>query len=356
MTKGKEKIVLTAKVDVSKASLYQFHNRLFALSPLVNNLFDISDKLNPMLLSSFCLSGDSNASSNTFLGLTNNKGYFSIGYCGIQVVDFLNENNPVNLGVINDILIGAKWKFLSDNYLITNIKTPVIYQIGLLSSFSIVYKFNHEIVDFILVNNHLICATLIDGIKVYDLSKPSSPCLVFSLNVNAVSLYAKDSKYVLAEGADSNIYFLDVSNVENIAITTKIKIPGPITANSLICKEDILFIRFMRKTVGDTTMAFNLSNIQFPKVIFDFKSQNMPLYTANDKLLVFIGIKDWDGVSPISSYTTSLYRIFSIESDEIRHIGDIELEGIWFSSVTLSENIVYIARPNEIQIYSVNDK
>jgi hypothetical protein len=353
MSKGTEKVIETVRLNIAKASLYQFDNRLLAMSPLVNQLYDISQNNNPLLLSSFNLSTDINRYSSTFLGLINKKGYFSIGY-NIQVIDFINEREPVHIGIINDVLIGGRWEFFSDQYLITNIKTPVIYQIDLPSHMSVVYEFRHDISDFVLANNILICATLVDGIKVYDISQPSCPLLISSLSINAVKLEMKNSKYIFAEGADDIIYIIDVSNAAHVTITTKIEIRGTIASNSLLCKEDLLFVRFKRKTTGDTMQAFNMSNIIKPQKIFEFNGPNTPLYTANNNLLIFMGIKNWDGISPISNYTTSLYKIFRIGSDTIRHLDDIEIEGIWFSSITLSDNTLYIARQDDIIVYKVD--
>jgi hypothetical protein len=79
----------------------------------------------------------------------------------------------------------------------------------------------------------------------------------------------------------------------------------------------------------------------------------MPLYTANENLLVFMGIKDWDGVSAISNYTSSFYKVFNVQSDTVTHVDDIELDGVWFSSIALLDTIIYIARSDGIYIYEV---
>lgn len=347
-------VVLIAKLDISQAMLNRFGNKLFAMSSSDNILFDIHDKLNPTCVSRFNLVKSKVSYSSSLLGIVNNKAFFSIGYNSIQVVDFSNESEPVDIGCLNDILIGGKWLFLSENYIITNTKTPVIYQINSSLHMSVVYKFEYEIYDFVLINNILICATLIDGIKVYDLSCPSSPALISSLRLNAARLVAKDSKYILAEGLDDNIYTIDVSDSTHITIAAKMKIPGSIASNSLLCRDNLLFVRFKRRTTGDTTLAFNLSDIINPKLIFEFSSPNTPLYTADNNLLVFMGIKDWDGISPPSNCTTSLYKVFKIESDTVQHLSDLEMEGIWFSSIALFDNVIYIARPDAILVYRVD--
>jgi hypothetical protein len=351
MFKNRAEIKLVNKMNVPKARLYLFDSYLILMCPQENYLYDISDKAKPQLLNEFSLSKDKDDYANIFLGFKNNKAYFNIGYSGVEVIDFQDVNKPTSLGRMSDLLIGGRWEFFGDKYLITNPKIPVIYDLASLTDPKTLCKFDIEMLDFVIIQKYLICATLNSDIKIYDISQPSSPRQVSSYGINVVKLVAKDSKLVFAEGRDDIVYVLDISDPAHITIITKIEIPGPIATNSLICKDDFLFIRFMRKMVGDATYAFDIRNIIKPQRIFSYKSTGIPLYTANDKLLVFMGIKGWDGIQPLANYTTSNYKFFSVKSDKVAHIGDIEHEGIWFSSIVATENIVYIARAEGIYVY-----
>lgn len=338
-------------MNVPSARLYTTDSHLISVCPQGNYLYNISDRAKPHLLSEFFLSKDKNDHANILMGYVNKKAYFNIGYSGVEVIDFQDENKPVRLGRMSDLLVGGRWEFYADQYLITNPKISVIYDISSLTAPKTIYKFDEEIIDFVLTQNYLMCALLNGGIKMFDITHPSSPRQISSFNINAVKLVAKDSKIVIAEGTDNVIYALDISDPANITIITKIEIPGPIATNSLIGKDDFLFIRFMRKMAGDTTYAYNLSNVKKPRKIFQFESSGMPLYTANEKLLVFMGIKGWDGVQPISNYTKSFYKIFRVRAEKVAHIDDIELDGVWFSSIALLDTTIYIARSDGIYIY-----
>lgn len=326
---------------------------MFALSPDINGLFDISDKLNPVCLSQFHLAKDEGGYSSSILGLVNDKAFFSIGYSGIQVIDFSDEHSPKDLGMSSGTLIGGKWAFIADNYLITNLSQPVIYNITLPASFEIIFEFTHQIADFILLNNNLVCATLDDGIKIYDLSQPSRPILISSFGLNVVKFVQLQFENVVAEGVDGTVYFLDLVDMKDIKIITKIKVPGPIAANSILCEANHIFLRFMKKTAGDMTWGFNIVQKKSPKKVFEHFTPNTPLYVTNDNLLLFMGIKDWDGISQVNHLTKSLYKIFAIKGDTIEFIQDIELEGVWFGSVLLLENTIYVSRPDEVLIYKV---
>lgn len=341
------------KINVPKAILYISENNLFALTPQENYWFDITNKRSPQLISNFSLNRADYI--NSLVGVVNKKGYFSIGYSGLEVVDFQNEKNPQSLGFIKDIGIGSKTKFYESQYLITNLKKPTVYRITSPTEFSEVFQFSDGMFDFLILKNYLCAMLLNEGIRIYDIVEPTYPRLVFSLNINIVKLLTNNSGTILVQGADDAIYVLDVSNLPNITIIAKIKIPGPIAADSLICKDDFLFVRFMRKMVGDTTWAFNIRNPKKPKKLLSFNSKGMPLYTANDKVLVFMGIKDWDGVSAISKYTTSFYKVFRVRRDKVTHIDDIELDGVWFSSILLLDSVIYIARTDGIYVYELKE-
>ena len=175
-----------------------------------------------------------------------------------------------------------------------------------------------------------------------------------SLNLNILRLVTVNPRSIVAEGADGVIYILDISNLPTIEILSQFEIPGPIAAGSLTCKDDLLFVRFMRKVVADTTYAFDISDLKKPKRIFNYKSKGIPFYSFNEKLLVFMGIKGWDGSrNATGNYDTNIYEIFAISDRSIEHVDDIQLKGIWLSSVLALDRFVYVAREDAVYIYEV---
>jgi hypothetical protein len=209
--------------------------------------------------------------------------------------------------------------------------------------------------DFILAQNFLCGVILKEGIKVYDISDPSQPRQVSSLNLNILRLVTVSPKSIVAEGADGVVYILDLSNLPAIGILSQFEIPGPIAAGSLTCKNDLLLVRFMRRVVADTTYAFDITDLRRPKKIFNYKSKGIPFFSFNEKLLVFMGIKGWDGSSNATgNFDTNIYEIFAISDRSIKHVDDIQLKGVWLSSVLALDRFVYIAREDAIYIYEVS--
>lgn len=340
------------KIDLPKAILTLSGESLFALTPSENCLFDISNKRAPNLVSKFTLHHDEYVS--TFLGFSNKKAFFSIGYSGIEAVDFKNESMPSSCGLVKGVLIGARSAFYDDSYFITNPKIPRIYQIASPTEFNTVFEFSEWMSDFVVAQNYLCGVILKEGIRVYDISDPSQPHLISSLNLDILRLVKVGPKSVVAEGANGVIYFLDISNLPAIEILSQFKIPGPIAAGSLISKDNLLFVRFMRKVVADTTYAFDITDLKKPKRIFNYKSKGIPFYSFNEKLLVFMGIKGWDGSGNATGhFDTNIYEIFAISDRSIKHVDDIQLKGIWLSSVLALDRFVYIAREDAIYIYDV---
>jgi hypothetical protein len=340
-----------SKIDLPKAMLTLLGERLFALTPSENCLFDISNKHTPILVSKFTLRRDEYV--NTFLGFNNKIAYFSIGYSGIEAVDFKNESMPSSFGLAN-VLTGIRSAFYDNRYFITNPKIPRIYQIASPTEFNTVFEFSEWMSDYVLAQNFLCGVILKEGIKVYDISDPSQPRHVSSLNLNILRLVTVSPKSIVAEGADGVVYILDLSNLPDIGILSQFEIPGPIAAGSLTCKNDLLLVRFMRRVVADTTYAFDITDLRRPKRIFNYKSKGIPFFSFNEKLLVFMGIKGWDGSSNATgNYDTNIYEIFAISDRSIKHVDDIQLKGVWLSSVLALDRFVYLAREDAIYIYEV---
>jgi len=47
------------------------------------------------------------------------------------------------------------------------------------------------------------------------------------------------------------------------------------------------------------------------------------------------------------------YSVLNIQDDNIIPIGNIEMDGLFFSSIHISDDVIYIARPDGIYIYKV---
>lgn len=348
--KKRGRIEQVSKLPVQHAMLAESAEGLFVLTPKENYLYDIVDKRSPRLISTFNLNHDDYA--NSLLGVRNKCAFFSIGYLGVEVIDFQNETKPISSGLIK-VVIGPRCVFYGNGYLITNPKTPQIYRIESPIAFNSVFEFDEWFVDFVIVENYLCAMVENDGIKVYDISEPSRPQLVSSLNLKIIRFVTVNARAVVAEGANSVIYILDLSNLPAIEILTKIKIPGPIAAGSISCKDNLLFVRFMRWVVADTAYVYNITDLKKPKRLLAYKSKGVPFYTANEKLLVLMGIKGWDGRSSIGNLTENLYKIFAIDQKSITRVDDIQLSGIWFSNILALDRFVYLARPDGIHIYEV---
>lgn len=261
---------------------------------------------------------------------------------------------PSSFGLAK-VLTGIRSAFYDGRYFITNPKIPRIYRIASPTEFNTVFEFSEWMSDFILAQNYLCGVISKEGIKVYDISDPSQPRHISSLNLNILRLAKVNPRSIVAEGADGVIYILDISNLPAIRILSQFEIPGPIATGSLTCKDDLLFVRFTRKVVADTTYAFDISDLKSPKRIFNYKSKGVPFYSFNEKLLVLMGIKGWDGSSNATGhYDTNIYEIFAISGRSIKHVDDIQLKGVWLSSVLVLDRFVYIAREDAIYIYGVN--
>jgi len=345
MTKT-NKILPIHKIEADRAASYIAGNHLFIISGRKCTIFEISQSLKPRQISEIELRIASSGYGSGLLGMLNGMAYFSIDY-RIDVYDLRDVKKPHFLGASNRLLIGEPI-FYANKFLITRTITTIIYDLQNPIKPTVAFDFSKS-AAILVIGNHLLLADQISGLEIYDIDNPSNPQKVGFLNIRVNSLYRIDESTVLAEGEDYALYVIDVSNPENISLKSKIHLKGPL----ILCVNDYLFSRRGRATPDDTLFGFRLKKGRKAKNIFSCDASWLINYLASDKLLLLQGIKDYDGVSNLPNFNTLRYSVLNIQDDNIIPIGNIEMDGLFFSSIHILDDVIYIARPDGIYIYKV---
>lgn len=342
-------IKLVEKLPFPKATLYVREPYLFILGVPENALYDISERLHPRLLSKFGLRRDEGGYVNTLLGFSNKRAYFQIGYLGMEVVDFKNEQVPESMGIINNIeLKYGKCDFLG-KYLITTTAIYDIYDPG--RPFKVGEFGNIEITDFVLIDSHVIAASRNKGVIVFDLSSPSTPSVMSSINIEAHRISKLSQETMVAEAShNDDIYIIDVSQPQQIAVLSTIRWRSPKISRSLICIKKMIMFQSLAQKPGDTLYIFSVENPKRPSQSHSISTSGVICYAAYGNYVLLRAIKDWDGIGPVSKWT-QLVRILRIAPDSIETIGEIEFEESFLLGISLLEDSFYLPRLDGIYVY-----
>ncbi len=276
--------------------------------------FDVSEAANPQLISIY----NEDILYARDVAVVGNYAYLANGTEGIKV---LNIENPDNISLETEVSIssGSARKIFTDVadnkiYVACSFGGVRIYDISTPSSPELIGSFNtaYSAQDIWVENGYAYVADYLDGMEVWDVSDPSNIVGVATTDqpVNGMEVFKKDN-YVFLSGLVSGVRIIDCSDLNNVHEVAYIRTTDYSNSYAAFVDDNYIYIADGRKGVH----VVDYENFDSPQVVGYFQTggrardiwvdEEKNIYVADENDGIYIlryvapdGIRECGGTAP----------------------------------------------------------